>query len=509
LMSAFPETRSVEISGRGTPARRRYRARDLISVYLNYPILFPMRKRLNRRGLEIMRNKLKVMRRTRAEIEEVQRLRLRELLSFCSLRNPFYRERFRQVGLNEKADFCPEGLAQLPPLTKVELQESFARLVSEGVSRERALVNSSGGSTGDPVNFLQDRNFVAESLATAFISDRMQGWDFGVRRALLWGSPKECGGVSSAKSRLSAYLNNENWHDSFNMGLGEMQRFHEQLMIFQPDNILAYASSIHLFARFLKEARLRPKYPLRSIISSAETLTDAMRAEVEECFSVPVYDRYGSREVGTIASECDQHVGLHLHMLDHYVEVVDFETGQRVWDKPGRVLITLLTNYAMPLIRYDIGDVGVLTKDFCPCGRSTRLVKKLLGRSSDFVVSPLGRLIHGEYFTHAFYGHRGIRQFQFVQETATCYLVRIIKSGEFQPSSLEAIEHDMELVLGRSAKIRFEFVENIPPAPSGKWRFTISYVPLPVGQSPKFSVPADIETLKSAGTEAAECNHGS
>jgi phenylacetate-CoA ligase len=468
-----------------------------------------MRKSLNRRGLEIMRNKLKVMGRTRAEIEEVQRSRLRELLAFCSLRNPFYRERFRRVGLTERSDFCPEGLAHLPPLTKVELQESFARLVSEGVSQERALVNSSGGSTGDPVNFLQDRNFVAESLATMFISDRMQGWDFGVRRALLWGSPKDCGGLSSAKARLSAYLNNENWHDSFNMGLREMQRFHEQLTRFQPDNILAYASSIHLFARFLKEARLKPKYPLRSIISSAETLTDAMRAEVEECFGVPVYDRYGSREVGTIASECDQHAGLHLHMLDHYVEVVDFETGQRVWDKPGRVLVTLLTNYAMPLIRYDIGDVSVLTKDFCPCGRSTRLVKKLLGRSSDFVVSPSGRLIHGEYFTHAFYGHRGIRQFQFVQETATRYLVRIVKSADLQPSSLEAIKHDIALVLGRNAEIRFEFVENIPSAPSGKWRFTISNVPLPVGQSRKFSVPADVETLKSPGTEAADCNHGS
>jgi phenylacetate-CoA ligase len=480
-MSAFPETRSVEIAG--TLAQRRCRTRDLISVYLNYPILFPMRKSLNRRGLEIMRNKLEVLVRTRAEIEKVQRARLRDLLSFCSVDNPFYRERFRRAGLRERSDFCPEGLVQVPPLSKVDLQECFEQLVSVGVSRERVTENSSGGSTGDPVNFLQDRNFQADSLATAFISDRMQGWDFGARRALLWGSPKDCGRLLSAKARLSAYLNNENCYDSFNMGAREMQRFHEGLTRFQPDNILAYASSIYLFARFLKEARLKPNYPLRSIISSAETLTDAMRAEVQECFGVFVYDRYGTREVGTIASECDHHAGLHLHMLDHYVEVVDFETGQRIWDKPGRLLVTLLTNYAMPLIRYDIGDVGILTEGFCPCGRSALLVKKLLGRSSDFVVSPSGRLIHGEYFTHAFYGHRGIRQFQFVQETATLYLVRIVKSADFEPSSLEAVKHETELVLGQNAEIRFEFVENIPSAPSGKWRFTISNVALRIGQN--------------------------
>jgi phenylacetate-CoA ligase len=482
-MSAIPETGSVKVAERGNPYRRRYQARDLISLYLNYSFLFPMRKSLNRRALEIMRNKLKAIGGTHAQIEEVQRSRLRELLSFCSQHNPFYRDRFRRAGLREKSDFCPEGLTQLPPLTKVDLQESFDRLVSEGVSRECLVENSSGGSTGDPVNLLQDRDFLAESLATAFISDRMQGWDFGARRALLWGSPKDCGRLSNAKARLSAYLNNENWYDSFNMGVREMQRFHRELTRFQPDTILAYASSIYLFARFQKEARLKPNYPLRSIISSAETLTDGMRAEVEECFGVSVYDRYGTREVGTIASECDHHAGLHLHTLDHYVEVVDFETGRRIWDKPGRVLITLLTNYAMPLIRYDIGDVGVLTKDFCPCGRSAPLVKKLLGRSSDFVVSPSGRLIHGEYFTHAFYGHRGIRQFQFVQETATLYLVRVVKSADFHPRSLEAVKHEMELVLGQNAEIRFEFVENIPSAPSGKWRFTISNIPLLVSQN--------------------------
>jgi len=482
-MSVPPETRSVEIAECRKAIRKRYQARDLISLYLNYPILFPMRKNLNRRGLKIMGEKLKVMAGTRADIEEAQRSRLRELLSFCYQRNPFYRERFRRARLRGKRDFCPEGLAQLPPLTKVDLQECFVQLVSEGISRERLIENSSGGSTGDPVNVLQDRNFLAESLATTFISDRMQGWDFGTRRALLWGSPKDCGRLSSAKARLSAYLNNENCYDSFNMGVPEMRRFHEELTRFQPDNILAYASSIYLLACFLKEAGIKPNYPLRSIISSAETLTDTMRAAVEECFRVAVYDRYGTREVGTIASECDHHVGLHLHMLDHYVEVVDFETGQRIWDKPGRVLVTLLTNYAMPLIRYDIGDVGILTEEFCTCGGSALLVKRLLGRSSDFVVSPSGRLIHGEYFTHAFYGHRGIRQFQFVQETATLYLVRIVKNADFQPCSLEAVRHDMELVLGENAEIRFEFVENIASTTSGKWRFTISKIPLPVSQA--------------------------
>src|SRR5260370_16868345 len=153
-MSAIPETRSVEIAERGNPARRRCQARDLISLYLNYPILFPMRKSLNRRALEIMRNKLKVIVGTRAEIEGVQRSRLRELLSFCSLRNPFYRDRFRRAGLRGRLDFSPEGLAQLPTLTKVDLQELFDQMVSDGISRQTLIENSTARPTLDPLNLL-------------------------------------------------------------------------------------------------------------------------------------------------------------------------------------------------------------------------------------------------------------------------------------------------------------------------------------------------------------------
>src|SRR5258705_10465860 len=94
-MSAIPETRSVD--ERGNSTRMRSRPRDLISLYLNYPILFPMRKSLNRRALEIMRKKLKVFVGAPAEIEGVQRSRLREPLRFCSLRNPFFPERFRRA----------------------------------------------------------------------------------------------------------------------------------------------------------------------------------------------------------------------------------------------------------------------------------------------------------------------------------------------------------------------------------------------------------------------------
>ena len=145
----------------------------------------------------------------------------------------------------------------------------------------------------------------------------------------------------------------------------------------------------------------------------------------------------------------------------------------------------MLSNRALPLIRYDLGDIGICTQRPCTCGVNTPLLQKVLGRSSDFILAPSGRLIHGEYFTHVFYGHRPIRQFQFVQESPTCYVVRIASNGELTAAQLEDIRQDIMTVLGANADVRFEFPEYIPSLPSGKFRFTISNVGLSLGTSVK------------------------
>jgi len=108
------------------------------------------------------------------------------------------------------------------------------------------------------------------------------------------------------------------------------------------------------------------------------------------------------------------------------------------------------------------------------------VLEKVLGRSSDFILAPSGRLIHGEYFTHVFYGRRTIKQFQFVQESRTRYAVRIVPTVELAAAQLEDIRQEIVAVLGSNADVRFEFQEHIPPLPSGKFRFTVSNVKLPL-----------------------------
>jgi phenylacetate-CoA ligase len=459
-------------------SRRTATFQDRISRYVFFPVFLRLGFGAYGRAGASFRRKLVHLSWPREELLRMQHARLQELLRFCFASNPFYRKRLESVGLKADSTFSPRDMARIPPLVKADLGANFEALQSTGSSPRHWLKNSSGGSTGNPVVLIQDRAYRDEGFATTWVSNSIQGWQFGDRVAYLWGAPKDVALLRTYQFRIGEWLRNSCLYDAFNMGPGQMKQFDEDLRAFQPAVIVAYANSINLFARFLMESGIKPNYPTKSIISSAETLTESMRETIAQCFQVPVFNRYGSREVGNIASECECHSGLHLHMGDHYVEVVDLKTGKPVWDEPGKILITLLTNRAMPLVRYEIGDVGVLTKEFCPCGRSTLLLKKVLGRSSDFITTSSGRLIHGEYFTHAFYGFRGIRQFQFVQEGLGEFTVRIVKANDFDAAALPRLDAEIRAALGNEACVRYEFPDSIAPLMSGKYRFTVSHLPV-------------------------------
>jgi phenylacetate-CoA ligase len=257
-----------------------------------------------------------------------------------------------------------------------------------------------------------------------------------------------------------------------------MESYHRSLERFQPDLIQAYASSIHLLAGFLRSRGIRPTYPRRSIITAAEKLHPYMRAEIEDVFPVRVFDRYGSREAPAMAAECGEHDGLHIQMPGYIVETIDPQSGARVENTPGEIVLTVLNNFAMPLLRYRIGDMGVLTTERCPCGSSFHRLREILGRTSDNFLMPDGRVVHGEYFTHIFYGEEGVAQFQFVQEAIGRFTLRLVPTGAYSPRVLGRIERQIRDVIGGSSELRVEIRDRIPKTPSGKYRFTISNVAL-------------------------------
>ncbi len=409
---------------------------------------------------------------TRDAVERDQTLRLRRLLA-AAAKSPYYAGVLRDHGI-DPATVELDDLRRLPFLTKNDLRTVGDDLRIGGATEAKE--NFSGGSTGIPVRFWQDRTCRIEMSAATKRANQRAGVFSGARMAKLWGAPQDRKLIEGWRGTMRLWALNMRYYDTFDMGAGRMEAYHRSMMAFEPDFIQAYASSAYMLACYLQARGIRPAYPRRSIICSAEKLFPHMRAAIEAVFQVPVFDRYGSREASAIASECACHSGLHVHMPGYILETIDSRTGRNVAGAPGEIVITALSNFAMPMIRYRIGDMGILNPQRCACGSVFDRVEEIVGRTSDNFLMADGRLIHGEYFTHAFYGRQGIAQFQFVQERVDKFVLRIVPAAGYHSAVLDQVEREVREVVGPLADLRIELREQIPQTASGKFRFTISHV---------------------------------
>ena len=430
----------------------------------------------HRHAWRAYREKKRVWHDARA-IEELQKHRLVRLMHVHS-NNPVYGKYIRSAGIPKNNRFDLHGyLDQFPVMTKRDLTTQCEKLLNRDSFMPRQ--NSSGGSTGEPVILYQDAHYEKEAMASNFLSDEMQNWFPGCRVVRLWGAPKDIDAFRSPKNRIKLFFKNEKYLDAFYMSTARMEEYVEVLRTFDPDVIVAYASAAYIFAKFILDRSIPLKISrLRSIISSAETLHDEMKCIIEKAFGVPVYDRYGSREVGIIAAQCHRRRLFHLFPFDHIFETLDERLQCRVLDEPGVVVVTSLNNYAMPIVRYKLEDMAVLTAEKCDCGIAAPCLRRVQGRVSDMIKTRSGRNIHGEFFTHAIWGIPGIVQFRFIQETLDEYRLMLSIDKNYNREVHEPMirEYCFRL-LDRGASLDITYHDEIPPLPgSGKRRFTISKV---------------------------------
>jgi phenylacetate-CoA ligase len=257
-----------------------------------------------------------------------------------------------------------------------------------------------------------------------------------------------------------------------------LARFAARLHRRPPSLLFGHAHSVYLFAEYLRAAGGAPIRP-RGIITTAMVLHAWQRRAIEEVFGRPVTNRYGCEEVSLIACECERHQGLHVNADGVYVELL---RDSRPADpgEPGSVVVTDLTNRAMPLLRYQVGDVAVAAGRPCPCGRGLPVLGRVEGREADYVVTARGELISGVSLTENFALHLpGVAQLQIVQEAVSRFRFRIVCGPDFGPATLDKLRLLVAERFGDGAAWECEYLERIPPEPSGKYRFCISRVPNP------------------------------
>ena len=409
-------------------------------------------------------------------VQDQVKLNLRRLLAHAIARCPHYRSRAAELGIRAEDIRGPSDLSQWPILDKRHIQEHGPELVAEGWHEDDLVPDFTGGSTGAPLRFFLHSDRVASRAAGAWRHDGWAGWRPGDRKGLLWGAPRDFLPQDNWRARVrSALLDRTLQLDATCLTQESMERYWRRLLRFRPPVLQAYAQSMVVFAGFLRERDLEPPR-LRGIITSAEVLTPDGRQLIESVFGCRVYDRYGSREVGLIASQCSEGEWMHVNAESVLVEFVQ---GNRPASpgELGEVLVTDLRNYAMPLIRYRIGDLGSPMAGACACGRGLPLMRMVAGRVTDSIVRPDGGLVSGiSLATYMITGRPGIGQVQLHQYDTQSLVVRVVPGPGFSSADTDCLRERAQSYLGHAITIRFDTVASIPKEASGKYRFSISEV---------------------------------
>ncbi len=413
---------------------------------------------------------------SRDELDALQQDKLHRLLKYAYTFVPFYRRRFEQVGFQPDDILTdPTAFQGIPTISKTVVNDNFDDLVTTDPSRQRELArNSTGGSTGQPLIFIQDHNFRDYVMAGVHWHMQWPGWEFGECHAYIWGADYEVAAQKRLRARLMNWSLNRFVTNAFTLSEESMATFVQEIRRRHPKVLSGYASALERFAKFVQTHHL-DDVKFSGIISSAEVLYPEQREIIERTFGCGVLNRYATRELGGIACECPEHMGLHIGVGEVYVEILRDGVPVPIGEE-GDIVVTNLNNHGMPFIRYRVGDVGQLSDVVCRCGRGLPMMEVVRGRTTDMFKTRDGRAVHGEFFTHLFYGISEVKQFQVIQKAYDHIVVSIVQKAPLPPERLAFLERAIKDVMGSDIRIEFQFLEAIPLRSSGKYLFTISEV---------------------------------
>lgn len=406
------------------------------------------------------------------DILDFQNHKLNKLLQFCKSNNQYY-----SPLLSDKITDPVKELNSLPFLTKKLIKDNFELLQSKGLPKNRFRINSTSGSTGNAIQFYSDNKTHKIRNACSMRGDSWTGWIFGKPIIILWGATHDIGLFGSVRKRLmnSRILFNTKLLSSFDMTDEEMYQYIHIINRNKPLLIVGYPSSLELFSNYIHKQSWNIHSP-KGIITSGESLNETQRQIIQDTFNCKVLNRYGCREVGHIANECQMQSGLHISSDHVIVEVVNDKGEQCKPGELGEIIVTDLDNYVFPIIKYKIGDIGILSNSECECGRKLPMLQSVEGRSFDMIVGVNGNRVPGNFFTLLRYDVKGVEQFQVNQDKYGELTIKIKTNSDWNSSEGNKLTKIIKEKLGTEMKIHISFVDNFMLNKSGKFQWVTSNV---------------------------------
>jgi len=401
------------------------------------------------------------------QLEELNRL-----LEYAWRESRFYRQWWGRTAAPRVADL--EGLAALPVLGKDEVKQHLLEIATIG--KGEGYEGHTGGTTGKSMEVRFSWRDVQDRQAALDMFRGLHGWQLGKRTA--WFSGKQILTDRDVKARRfwkTDWHRRIRYYSTFHLAAGNLQHYIDDLNRFQPEYLSGFSSSVHEIAQFSQNRGGLLKCRPQAFFSTAETLIEDQAKRIEEQFNTAVRDQYSSSEGAPFVIMCPEG-RYHFLPSTGILEIVD-EQGNPAPE--GEVVVTSFATYGTPLIRYRIGDRMAWDEDPtpCACGSSTPRIFRIEGRVIDAVWSEERGRINLGNISNCVKDTPGVLKFQVIQrKTNEVNVWLVVNHGVHDESERMRLEREFVARLGRKMRFRFDYCDEIPVEPSGKYRIVKNFL---------------------------------
>lgn len=377
----------------------------------------------------------------------LQNTKLKKILEHAAKTVPFYK------------GYGFESVQNFPVIDKNFMRDRISDFLSTDFDDSNRYQAVTSGSTGTPFKVFHDKNKKNRNSADTIYFAKRAGFSVGDKLIYLkiWSE-------NNKKSPLQRWMQNIQPLDVIHLNDEKIRNFISEIEN-SNDSIgfLGYSSALELVARYLEKTKAAPiNANIKSIISMSEGLNQYTKATLPRFFTVNPVSRYSNIENGIIAQqEVNGKDEFLINTASYFVEIFAFDADVPAKDgQLGRIIITDLYNYAMPMIRYDSGDVGAIIPG------ANNYFQSIEGRKLDLIYDTKGNLISSYIVYKNMWQYTEIAQYQFVQYGAKDYVFKINMAESFEKE--EKLINEFKTYLGQDANFSVEYVAEIPLLASGK-----------------------------------------
>jgi phenylacetate-CoA ligase len=405
-------------------------------------------------------------------IADYQDAQVRDQVRHAFEHVPFYRERWRAAGVSPDDVRGVADLARLPITTKADVRAHSDRMRADDAAPGTLVEMHTSGTTGTALQFQVDRDAIPFRWAVWWRHRARFGVHPGEWHVNFTGK----GVVPQSAAHPPFWRRSRPLHQYLvnmqQLTPGHIRSLAADLDALGPRFFSGYPSIVHVYCRLVAEAGITLGQPPRFVFTGAENVLDQQRRDIEAVTGAIMSDQYGFTEGCGNASHCER-LAYHEDFEYGVLECVDPEPLAN-GETRGRIVATGFASRGFPLIRYDVGDIGVwaAATDRCACGRASRILRRIEGRSDDYVVTPEGRRIMR--FDYLFKDTRGISEAQVVQERLGAIVIRVVLVDPDERRDLDVLRELVREWISPGLEVGFEVMDALPRRPNGKLQAVVS-----------------------------------